>query len=175
MKKLVQCLLLGLMATVLALPASSSSQAQTQWNVIHVQDAVNGILSGATIATHPHLDYNQDGVINTADVVFAVNGYLLAPPPVLSSPTFGNKSRTFTINQFRSTRFTPTGGAGGPYSFRQVGGLVPIGMQMGHWGSSDSLTIQGNPQVLGLFHVDYELEDSAGNKVIETFEFTVVP
>jgi hypothetical protein len=164
---------------LLALCVSSGLAAQQAKTVLDVQAVVNGILTGADATTHPHLDHNQDGLVNVVDVQHVVGEILNPPPPAL---TFHPATFTIPVSQFFGFGFWATGGAGAPYNFTHVGGAVPPGMLMGMMIQSSpplpdlyELQIRGTPTVVGVYNMLVELEDSAGDKFVGTITINVVP
>ncbi len=164
---------------LLALCAGSGLEAQQAKSVIDVQAVVNGILAGETTTTSPHLDHNQDGLINVIDVQHVVGEVLNPPPPQLM---FGMAPVTIPINQFWGVMMAASGGAGPPYTFTHVAGTFPPGLDHGpivvnQQPLPDMYTyqIRKTPTQVGNFVAIVELEDSAGNKFQGTIDITVVP
>jgi hypothetical protein len=163
-------------ALLLALCVGSGLQGQS---VLDVQATVNGILTGADATTHPHLDHNQDGLVNVVDVQHLVGEILNPPPPAL---TFGMSPMTIPVNQFWGIALGASGGAGAPYTFTMIGGSLPPGMIGGQivmyqppLPDMHAFHIHGTPTVVGFYSAIIELRDSAGNTVVRTIDITVVP
>jgi len=168
-----------LVALLLALCVSSGLAAQQAKTVLDVQAVVNGILTGADATTHPHLDHNQDGLVNVVDVQHLVGEILNPLPPQLM---FGMAPATIPVNQGWTVMMAASGGAGPPYTFTHVAGVFPPGMVAGpivvvRQPLPDMYTfiVRDAPTQVGNFVAIVELEDSAGNKFQGTIDITVVP
>ncbi len=167
-----------LAALLLALCAGSGLEAQQAKSVIDVQAVVNGILAGETTTTSPHLDHNQDGLINVVDAQHIVDQIL--NPALRFNLVTGT---TLTANVPQGVMLIAKHGAGGPYIFTVIGGTLPPGMTVYAVvsttlpGLPDNylLQIDGTPTQSGVYNVLIELEDAIGDKFVGTVTITVVP
>lgn len=145
-------------------------------DVLDIQNIVNGILAGDDATISPDLDFNADGEVDVVDIQEIVNAILQIP----GEPFFDFESFDMQVNLPFGGLYPASNGAGGPYNFSLIEGVLPPGLTMttvvwpgGAFGVTNAglfpagtlvLEITGTPTTAGSYLVGVELEDAAGNK-----------